>query len=79
VDEAGELQGPLGALTYTCPPEKSAAEGIYLFDQAMAQTGIRYLAELCGSRYYPAFIIIVPAESEGIVATVISKIERRHS
>ena len=78
VDGADELHAPLVPLTYTCPRGKSPAEGIYLFDQAMACTGIRYQAELYGSRFFPVFIIRVPTESARTVTHVITKVEKRH-
>src|SRR5207245_11648426 len=78
VDRADELHAPLVPLTYTCPCGKSPAEVIYLFDQSMARIGIRYQAELYGSRFFPVFIIHVPIDSARTVTDVITKVEKRH-
>jgi hypothetical protein len=63
-------------LTYRCPFGRSAAESIYLFDQRIAHTGIRYRAELHGPRLHPVFIIRVPVTSSAAVGAIIIQIEK---
>src|SRR5262245_53299185 len=74
VKEPTELPGDLVVLTWYCPFGRSPAESIYLFDQGIARTGIRYHAELFGSRLQPGFIIRVPAEGEATARAIIARI-----
>src|SRR5437868_7092072 len=67
VDELSELPDALMELSYPCPSGRSPAEGIYLFDRQIARTGIRYHAELLGSRFSPIFTIRIPVESAAMV------------
>ena len=53
--------GDVVELTYSLPWGRSAAEWIYLFDQRIARTGIRYQVELQGIGSGSVFVIRVPA------------------
>jgi hypothetical protein len=70
---SGELVG----LTYFGPFGHSAAERIYLFDQRIAEIGVRYVAELCGSGKSSFFDLRVPAWSAERVSAIIVQIEKR--
>ncbi len=70
--------GELVELTYIGPFGHLAAESIYLFDQRIAGTSIRYQAELRGGwRFQPLFIIRVPATAAAKVSAIIAQIEKR--
>lgn len=70
--------GELTELTYWGPFGHSAAESIYLFDQRIAGTGIRYQAELRGGwSFQPMFKIRVPASAAAKVRSIIAQIEKR--
>jgi hypothetical protein len=71
------LSGDLVALTYPCPFGRTPAESIYLFDQSIARTGIRYHAELQGTRFWPVFIIRVPAEGGDTVNSILAQVGKR--
>jgi hypothetical protein len=77
VDELSALPGELTELTYSCPFGRSAADAIYLFDQQIAHTGIRYHAELHGSRSWSIFTIRVPVEQAATVRAIIEKVKQR--
>jgi hypothetical protein len=68
------MPGDLTELNYPCPFGQTAAEAIYLFDQRMARTGIRYHAELHGSRLRSIFTIRVPAECASTVRAIIARL-----
>ena len=77
VDELPKNCGDIVELTFAIPSESRAAESIYVFDQGIATTGIRYQAELRGSGYYCSFAIRVPASVEPKVKAIIAQIMRR--
>jgi hypothetical protein len=77
IEEFPKEAGELANLIYSCPFGRSAAESIYLFDQRIAGTGIRYQAELSGSRLWHSFIIRVPVSSAERVSAIIAQIEKR--
>ncbi len=77
VDDPSELSGDLIVLSYLCPFRRDAAASIYAFDQRLAGTGIRYHAELHGSRFDPVFTICVPAACAAMVQALIARLEKR--
>jgi hypothetical protein len=78
IDTFPKNSGELVELTYFGPWPHSAAESIYLFDQRIAGTGIRYQAELRGGwRFEPLFIIRVPASAAAKVSAIIAQIKKR--
>jgi hypothetical protein len=77
VDELWQLSGQLVSLMYLCPASRTPAESIYLFDQRIARIGTHYLAELHGSRFWPFFLIRVPADCAVAVGAVIEELRRR--
>jgi hypothetical protein len=77
VDEFPKNCGDIVELYFSVPFGLSAAESIYLFDQCIATTGIRYQAELRGSGNYSSFVIRVPASIEPKVKDIIAQIMRR--
>jgi hypothetical protein len=77
VGDASELPGELVEAIYRCPFGRSAAESIYLFDQRVAGTGLRYYAELGGTQFGPVFTIRVPADSAAKVRAIIAQVEER--
>lgn len=78
VANLSELSGELVWVSYQCPSNRSPAQSIYLFDQEIARSGIQhYHAELLGSRFYPSFVIHVPAEDKAKVTALITKLENR--
>jgi hypothetical protein len=77
VDDPSELSGELVWDYYQCPSGRSPHQGIYLFDQEAARAGIRYYAELSGSRFYPAFFIHVPVADKDKVTAIIARLENR--
>ena len=70
--EAGEL-----VEMFFFPCDRSAAKSIYLFDQRIAHTGIKYQAELHGKRFTARFIIRVPASDVATVSEIIAQIGKR--
>ena len=77
VDDVSQLDGVLIELTHVCPFGRSAAECIYLFDQEVARAGIRYHAELRGTRLTPMFALRVPAAHEGTVRAIIDRVRKK--
>src|SRR5262249_13008801 len=77
VDDLAELPGELVALRYVCPADHTAAESIYLFDQRIAHTGIRYHAELHGTRHWPVFTIRVSADQGDRVSVILAQMGKR--
>jgi len=77
VEEFPKGSGELTDLTYSCPFGHSAAEGIYLFDQLIAGTGILYQAELRRGELGRVFTIRVPTSFAVRVSAIIAQIEKR--
>src|SRR5205814_6331606 len=79
VNDLSLLSQPVAELQYECPGGRSPAEGIYLFDQRIARSGIGYHAELHGSRFWPVFTIRVAADCAETVCAIIAEIGRRRA
>ena len=77
MDDWSGLSGELAKLTYTGEYGQSAAQAIYLFDQRIAHTGIRYQAELEEARPHARFLIRVPLESAAVVSGIIAQFGKR--
>jgi hypothetical protein len=77
VEEFPEESGDIVELTYSFPNDHSAAESIYLFDQRIARTGMRYQVELRGSGFSSFFVIRVPASCVDRVSAIIAQIGKR--
>lgn len=77
VDELTALSGEVVSLTYSPPFGRSAADAIYLFDQEIAHTGIRYHAELQGSRLSPLFTIRVLSDEAARATALIARLQKR--
>lgn len=65
------------ALNYALSYGRSPAESLYLFDQRLAHTGIRYQVELERSGNHAIFVIRVPASSAAKVGAILAQIGRR--
>jgi hypothetical protein len=74
VDDWSELAGELAKMTYSGGYGRSPAQAIYLFDQRMAHTGIRYHAELEEARAQSIFVIRVPLESAAVVSAILAQL-----
>jgi hypothetical protein len=59
---------------YPVPAGRRPREAIYRFDQRIAGTGIRYHAELRGTRAWPVFLIRVPVEHGATVGSIIGQL-----
>src|SRR5262245_25998496 len=66
--------GEIVELRYSVSYGRSAAEGIYLFDQRIARTNIRYEVELRRSGICSQFVIRVPAPHAAAVTAIIAQI-----
>lgn len=66
--------GELVELDYSVPFGYSAAEGIYLFDQRIARTGIHYEVALVSTGVHHRFAIRVPVADAERVQTIIRQI-----
>lgn len=77
VDDVSQLGGEAVEVRYYCAFGLSAAEGIYLFDQAVARTGTRYHAELIGSQRFPVFVVRVPADRAEEIRAIVARLQQR--
>ena len=73
VERFPEHVGEIVELTFPVPYGRSAGESIYLFDQRLAGTGIRYQVELRGTN----FVIRVPASCASKVNAIIAQIKEQ--
>src|SRR5262245_54762638 len=70
-----ELPPPFVALLYRIPWGKVAAQGIYLFDQEVARSGIVYYAEYGpGSSLCRTFSIWVSEKNQEVVRRIIERL-----
>ena len=77
VDELSTFTEESVAMNYFCPSGQSPAEAIYRFDQEIARTGIRYYAELHGSRFWHFFTLHVPAHSATTVESILARVQKQ--
>jgi hypothetical protein len=74
VESPDAIAEPTVTLSFRTVWGKNPSEAIYLFDQEIAKTGIRYFAELEGSRRWYVFTIWVAESSTAEVQRILDRL-----